>query len=166
MKMSETGEEVQDADALRQALKEARAEVETVRREMARASAKQEKLLRTHEEALDRVRQAGDREVIAAELRAEAIRYGAHNPEDVVRLIDASDVVRDADGRVQGVAEAVERARKDRAYLFGEMSRAGVATGTTAGRSAPRPGGDEPFDARRANGADYEARKWQFLAQG
>ncbi|MBF0862293.1 hypothetical protein HKD22_09280 [Gluconobacter kanchanaburiensis] len=164
--MSGTDDTIEDVEALRRALNEARSEVEAVRQEMTDVVTRQETLQRSHEEALARVRQDSDREVIVAALRAEAIRNGAHNPDDVVRLIDLKGIDRGEDGSVVGVVEALQQARQERAYLFGEALRPGYSSGTTVGQAAPRPGGIEPFNARAASEADYETRKWQFLAQG
>ncbi|QDH24455.1 hypothetical protein D5366_03485 [Neokomagataea tanensis] len=163
--MSNSGGKVVSDDALRQALEAAQNEVKAMRGEMADMISRQDALKRTHEEALTRVKTESNREVVTAALRAEAVRMGAHNPDDVVRLIDLSGVRREEDGAVIGVAEALDHARRDRAYLFGERARPGVALGTTVAHGAPRPGGAEHFDARVASHADYEARKWQFLAR-
>ncbi|GBR49996.1 phage scaffolding protein [Gluconobacter sphaericus] len=164
--MSGTDDTIEDVEALRRALNEARSEVEAVRQEMTDVVTRQETLQRSHEEALARVREDSDREVIVSALRAEAIRNGAHNPDDVVRLIDLKGIDRGEDGSVVGVVEALQQARQERAYLFGEALRPGYSSGTTVGQAAPRPGGIEPFNARAASEADYETRKWQFLAQG
>nr|WP_249211468.1 phage scaffolding protein [Gluconobacter cerinus] len=164
-KISVSEETIEGVEALRQALAQAQDEVKSVRREMADAVARQEDLQRSHEEIVSRVKQESDREIIVAALRSEAVRLGAYNPEDVVRLIDMGGVTRTEDGAVVGVIEALEQARQERAYLFGEIVRPGYSSGTTVGYPAPKPGGIEPFDARAATEADYEARKWQFLAQ-
>ncbi|EHH67008.1 phage scaffolding protein [Gluconobacter morbifer] len=164
--MSGADEDVDDVVALRQALKQAQEEMATMRQEMAEASARQEALQRSHEEAVNRIRQDSDHEVIVAALKAEAVRFGAHNPDDVVRLIDLGGLGRDDTGVVTGLEEALEQARRERAYLFGNMVKPGSFSGNTMGVSAPRPGEIEPFDARSASETDYETRKWQFLAQG
>lgn len=163
--MSNSQEKSVSGDALRQALEAAQSEVHSMRGEMDALLARQDAMTRTHEEALSRVKTESNREVVTAALRAEAMRMGAHNPDDVVRLIDVSGVRRDDDGAVIGVTEALAGARRERAYLFGEQVRPGVSLGTTVGHGAPRPGGLEPFDARSASSADYETRKWQFLAR-
>ncbi|WP_249202111.1 phage scaffolding protein [Gluconobacter sp. Dm-74] len=163
--MSGTDDTIEDVDALRQALNEARSEVEAVRQEMTDVVTRRETLQRSHEEALTRMREESNREVIVSALRAEAIRNGAHNPDDVVRLIDLKGIERGEDGSVVGVSEALQQARQERAYLFGEVLRPGYSSGTTVGQAAPRPGGVEPFNARAVSEADYETRKWQFLAQ-
>ncbi|WP_249110464.1 phage scaffolding protein [Neokomagataea anthophila] len=163
--MSNSREKSVSDDALRQALEAAQNEVNSMRGEMDALLARQDAMTRTHEEALLRVKTESNREVVTAALRAEAMRMGAHNPDDVVRLLDVSGVRRDDGGAVIGVTEALENARRERAYLFGEQVRPGVALGTTMAHGAPRPGGLEPFDARSASSSDYEARKWQFLAR-
>jgi|GEM_PF-1324909 len=119
-----------------------------------------------HEATLARVRKAADEAVIGTALRAEAIRLGAYNPDDILRILDVSEVIRGEDGQVSGVAEVLERARAERGYLFAAEGEQPVRSGTTVGGQAPSPGGGEAFDARRAGGTEYEARKWQFLRGG
>jgi len=143
--MSGTDDTIEDVEALRRALNEARSEVEAVRQEMTDVVTRQETLQRSHEEALARVREDSDREVIVSALRAEAIRNGAHNPDDVVRLIDLKGIDRGEDGSVVGVVEALQQARQERAYLFGEALRPGYSSGTTVGQAAPRPGSENTF---------------------
>ncbi|WP_249198248.1 hypothetical protein [Gluconobacter kondonii] len=101
--MSGTDDTIEDVDALRQALNDARSEVEAVRQEMTDVVTRQETLQRNHEEALARMREESNREVIVSALRAEAIRNGAHNPDDVVRLIDLNGIERN-DGRAGGAS--------------------------------------------------------------
>ncbi|KXV22554.1 phage scaffolding protein [Gluconobacter japonicus] len=162
--MSGSEDTIEDVAELRQALAEAMDEVKSVRQAMAEAEARQEELQRNHEEVISRVKRESNHDVMVAALRSEAIRMGAHNPDDVVRLIDMEGVTRNEDGTVMGVTEVLERARNDRGYLFGDVLRPGYSSGTTVGHPAPRPGEVEAFNARSATDSDYEARKWQFLA--
>lgn len=163
--MSKLEEKISSDEELRQALVTAQDEVRSVRHEMEDLLSRQKALQKSHEEALLQVRQESNKEVLKTALRAEAIRLGAHNPDDVVRLIDTSHVRREDDGSLVGVNEVLEQARRDRAYLFGEPTRSGAVWGTTIVPNAPQPGGLEPFDARAASQRDYETRKWQFLGQ-
>ncbi|GBR09257.1 phage minor structural protein GP20 [Gluconobacter japonicus] len=163
-KMSGSEDTIEDVAELRQALAEAMDEVKSVRQAMAEAEVKREELQRTHEEVISRVKRESDHDVMVAALRSEAIRMGAHNPDDVVRLVNMEGVSRNDDGTVVGVTEVLERTRNDRAYLFGDLVRPGYSSGTTVGHPAPRPGEAEAFNARSATDSDYEARKWQFLA--
>ncbi|GAJ30390.1 phage scaffolding protein [Acidomonas methanolica] len=139
-------------------------DVEELRRALESAQGELSAMRDVHEAALARVRAEGDQAVIAASLRAEAMRLGAHNPDDVVRLMDRSEVARGDDGEVRGVAAAIERCRRERGYLFSAGGVPGTASGSTFAVAAPRPGEAPPFDARKLSDTDYAARKWQFLA--
>lgn len=139
-----------DVEALRQSLTAAQAELASMRE--------------AHEAAMTRLQAENDQVLIASALRAEAMRLGAHNPDDVVRLMDRGDVVRGEDGQVTGASAALERVRRERGYLFAAQAVPGTASGSTIGAVAPRPGEAAPFDARKATDADYAARKWQLLA--
>jgi len=139
-------------------------DVEELRRALDSAQGELAAMREVHEAALSRVRAEGDQAVIAASLRAEAARLGAHNPDDVVRLMDRADVARAEDGQVQGVAAAIERCRRERGYLFAAAAVPGTASGSTVAGMAPRPGEMAAFDARRATDSEYAARKWQLLA--
>lgn len=74
-----------DVEALRQSLTAAQAELASMRE--------------AHEAAMTRLQAENDQVLIASALRAEAMRLGAHNPDDVVRLMDRGDVVRGRMGR-------------------------------------------------------------------
>lgn len=115
------------------------------------------------EQALAGVREASDRAVIEAEAKAAATRLGAHNPADVVRLLDMSGVKRGEDGAIAGLDEALTAAKEARAYMFGEAPKPGAMTGTTQSPAPPKPGAPAPFDARTVSAKDYEASRSQFL---
>lgn len=139
-------------------------DVEDLRRALEAAQGELSAMRDVHEAALARVRAEGDQAVITASLRAEAARLGAHNPDDVVRLMDRADVARAEDGQVQGVSAALERCRRERGYLFSPAAVPGTASGSTIASVAPRPGQAAAFDARKASESEYAARKWQLLA--
>ncbi|AOX17721.1 phage scaffolding protein [Kozakia baliensis] len=139
-------------------------DIESLRQSLEAAQVEMAALRENHAADLLRVRKETDAALIEAELRAEAMRAGAHHPEDAVKLMDRGEVVRDEEGRIAGAAAAIERLKKERGYLFALESVSGVSSGTTLVRSVPRPGVPEAFDARKATEADYNARKWQLLS--
>lgn len=92
--------------------------------------------------------------VIRAEAKAAAVRLGAVNPEDVVKLIDLGTVKMGENGQVEGLDAVMEAARESRAYLFTEPAKPGTETGTTKTTPAPRAGDPAPFDATKADTKD------------
>jgi len=116
------------------------------------------------DEALASVRTASDRAVIEAEAKAAATRLGAHNPADVVRLLDLSEVKRGESGEITGLDEVLTAQKEARAYMFGEAAKPGAVTGTTTTQAPPRKGEPTGFDARNATPDDYAAQKRQMLA--
>ncbi|MBS1050485.1 phage scaffolding protein [Gluconobacter japonicus] len=171
-----------DIKAIRAELKDAHADVDRARKErdgfkgqletqknafeaqLAEAKTASEKATADHEAALTQLKTAGERAVMEAQAETLATRLGAHNPADVVRLVDLSAVKRGEDGKFEGLAEALEAAKTERAYLFGEPPKTGAEQGRTITAPAPKPGASEPVNARTMDGKDYEAQKRQFLA--
>lgn len=139
-------------------------DIEALQHSLSETRKAMEEMRKGHEQALSEVRLEGDRAVILATLRAEALRLGAHNPDDVVRLMDWTEIKRDDDGQAAGASAAIEKMRRDRAYLFSASAVSGKTSGSTVGGVAPRPGVPPSFDARKASDNDYATRKWQFLA--
>ncbi|WP_024716707.1 phage scaffolding protein [Gluconobacter oxydans] len=117
------------------------------------------------EAALAEVKTAGDRAILAAQAEAIATRLGAHNPADVVKLVDLSEVKRGEDGQFVGLTEALDAAKESRGYLFGEPAKTAAETGTTSTPKPPRRGKPDPVDARTLDPKDYDANKAAFLAQ-
>ncbi|BCZ76123.1 phage scaffolding protein [Komagataeibacter sp. FNDCR1] len=95
--------------------------------------------------------------VIRAEAKAAAVRLGAVNPEDVVKLIDLGTVKMGEDGQIEGLDAVMEAAKESRAYLFTEPAKPGTETGTTRTTPAPKPGDPAPFDATKADAKDVAA---------
>lgn len=171
-----------DLKALRSEFKEAQADADRLRKErdgfkgqletqknafeaqLAEAKTASEKATADHEAAVAQLKTAGERAVMEAQAETLATRLGAHNPADVVRLVDLSAVKRGEDGKFEGLAEALEAAKTERAYLFGEAPKTGAEQGRTITAPAPKPGASEPVNARTMDGKDYEAQKRQFLA--
>ncbi|QEH97294.1 phage scaffolding protein [Gluconobacter thailandicus] len=171
-----------DIKAIRAELKDAHADVDRARKErdgfkgqletqknafeaqLAEAKTASEKAAADHEATVAQLKTAGERAVMEAQAETLATRLGAHNPADVVRLVDLSTVKRGEDGKFEGLTEALEAAKTERAYLFGEPPKTGAEQGRTITAPAPKPGTSEPVNARTMDGKDYEAQKRQFLA--
>ena len=115
------------------------------------------------EAALTEVKTAGERAILCAQAEAAATRLGAHNPADVVKLLDLSEVKRGEDGTFTGLSEVLEAAKTERGYLFGEPPKTGAEAGTTSTPKPPRSGKQEPLDARKLDQKDYDANKAAFL---
>ncbi|WP_062018235.1 phage scaffolding protein [Gluconobacter japonicus] len=132
--------------------------------QLAEAKMASEKVAADHEATVAQLKTAGERAVMEAQAETLATRLGAHNPADVVRLVDLSAVKRGEYGKFEGLTEALEAAKTERAYLFGEPPKTGAEQGRTITAPAPKPGTSEPVNARTMDGNDYEAQKRQFLA--
>lgn len=131
---------------------------------LAEATAAIERAKAEHESALTEIRTAGDRAVLLAEAKAVATRLGAHDPADVVNLIDLSGVTRDEDGQFVGLTEALDAAKAAKGYLFGEPPQTGAQSGTTTPPVKAPPRGRPPkVNAREIEAANYEAEKAKFL---
>ncbi|WP_102323882.1 phage scaffolding protein [Komagataeibacter saccharivorans] len=96
--------------------------------------------------------------VIRAEAKAAAVRLGAVNPEDVVKLIDLDTVKMGEDGKIDGLDAVMEAAKENRGYLFSEPPKPGTETGTTKTTPAPKVGDPAPFDAATAKPGDVAAQ--------
>ena len=118
-----------------------------------------------HEAAMAEARTAGDRAILTAQAEAIATRLGAHDPADVVRLIDLSSMSRGEDGVFAGLDEAMTAAKEAKGYLFGTVAPTGAESGTTTTK-APRVGRPPKVDARTAEPKDYEAAKAALLRGG
>jgi len=95
--------------------------------------------------------------VIRAEAKAAAVRLGAVNPDDVVKLIDLGTVKMGEDGKIDGLDAVMEAAKESRGYLFSEPTKPGAETGTTKTTPAPKAGDPAPFNARTADAKDVAA---------
>ncbi|NVN02200.1 MULTISPECIES: phage scaffolding protein [Asaia] len=158
----------EDADRARKERDGFKGQMEKQRAEqdakLAEAAAANDALRAENETAMTELRSAGDKALMHAKAEAIATRLGAHDPADVVRLLDLSAVKRSEDGAFEGLAEVLEAAKESKAYLFGEPPKTGAEQGTTRTAPAPQPGKPEPVNARTMATQDYEARKRQFLA--
>ncbi|GBR23112.1 phage scaffolding protein [Komagataeibacter nataicola] len=97
--------------------------------------------------------------VIRAEAKAAAVRLGAVNPEDVVKLIDLGTVKMGEDGKIDGLDAVMEAAKESRGYLFSEPTKPGTETGTTKTTPAPKAGEPKDKSAMEMTDAEYAALK-------
>ena len=86
------------------------------------------------DEALNKQRTDNDKRVIKSEAKAALRASGVVNADDALKLLDLSKLSFDEDGEVVGIDTLIADAKKDRPYLFGE-----VTTGNPSSR-VPRPG--------------------------
>lgn len=106
--------------------------VSALERSVAEANAQRDKAQADAGVALTEAQTAAETALIAAKAEALATKFGAHNPEDVVRLVDLSGVTRGEDGSFTGLQEAIDQAKEQRAYLFaGEVKTDGQKGSTT-----------------------------------
>lgn len=99
-----------------------------------------------------------DQAVIRAEAKALATKLGAVSPDDVVRLIDLSEVKMGENGQIEGLDAVMDAAKESRGYLFTQPVEPGTKTGTTKTAPDPKPGKAEPFDARKATPEEVAAK--------
>lgn len=124
---------------------------------LADANAAVEQAKAAAEEAGKAAKAQADAAVIRAEAKAAAVRLGAVNPEDVVKLIDLGTVKMGENGQVEGLDAVMDAAKESRGYLFIEPAKPGTETGTTKTTPAPKAGDPAPFDARTADAKDVAA---------
>lgn len=89
------------------------------------------------EDALSATQQASDARLIAAELRAEAVRAGIVDI-DGLRLMDRPEVSVSSEGQVLGADRAVARLRRDKPYLFRDASSSAAAAAPDTTRPVER----------------------------
>lgn len=107
---------------------------------------------------LDAEREASNRRIINAEVKAIAISLGLQDV-DAIKLLDTSSLkVDETTGEVAGVAELLATFKTAKPYLFKEPPASTSSTGTPP----PKPKKVETFDARTATKeelvADAKAR--------
>ncbi len=95
------------------------------------------------------LKQANER-VIRAELKAEAMKAGINDPEDL-KLIDAAGLTLNASGEVEGAAAAVSKLKRAKPYLFKG------AAGTSGTDTPPRPGDRQARDALKMTREEFKA---------
>lgn len=121
-----------DLDTLRKENDGLRGKVQQTTNEFTAFKADAEKATATlraeSDQALTQARTDADRAVISAEVRAEAVKAGVHNPVDFVKLVDLSGLKRGEKGDIEGVSDLIATQRKERGYLFGNGSTASTAS--------------------------------------
>jgi hypothetical protein len=104
------------------------------------------------QEIIKTERDASNRRIINAEVRAAATNLGIQNMDDL-KLVDASKLTINEDtGEVLGVSELLAEFKRTRPYLFKEP-----VVDTTQARRTPDKTGGKPFDARTATPDEIKA---------
>ncbi|MGR3717167.1 MAG: hypothetical protein ACU0B1_10510 [Thermohalobaculum sp.] len=110
------------------------------------------------EGVLAETRAAGDARLMAAELRAEALRAGIVDL-DGLRLLDRPEVSVSADGQVHGADRAVARLRRDKPYLFRDASSSAAAAAPEGRSAGGRMATEMSLDEWRRARADLLRRR-------
>lgn len=104
------------------------------------------------DDALNKQRDEGNARLIRAELRAQLKASGAVNVDDALKLLDVSKLKIDEHGEVSGVDELLTATRKEKPYLFAEVTTANNP------RNVPRPpGAPQVKNAADMDDKEYEA---------
>lgn len=151
---SERDDAIKSRDGLKAQFDKQKADGEKA---LADANAAVEQAKAAADEAGKAAKAQADTAVIRAEAKAAAVRLGAVNPEDVVKLIDLGTVKMGENGQIDGLDAVMEAAKESRSYLFTEPAKPGTETGTTRTTPAPKAGDPAPFDARTAPAKDVAA---------
>lgn len=156
--------------------KEAQKRVENkdLKAKLAALEAEKAKLIKDHEAALEAVRneekvkyealiaetkKQADARAVESELRAQAVKAGAKDVDDLLKLIDKSTTTIDDKGNVVGADKAIEEFKKAKPHLFGNASQS-----TTSSAEAPPP--NNPGAAKKATemtAEEYAAARAKLL---
>jgi len=147
---------------LRKQLKEREqrlSQFETAQAEKAKAEMSEvERLKAERDEAkqeAERTRSEVAAEKKANALRLAALKAGAHNPENILRLADLSALDLDG-GQVNGVDSLIKGFQKSDPHLFGATTP--VSTGSGGGN--PRDGAPKEFTPDQIREARKDPKKW------
>ena len=91
--------------------------------------------------ALESERAAADRRLVCAEVKAAAVRLGAHDPADLLKLIDTSALAIGTDGEVAGLEEFLGKVKAAKPWAFSGPSPTGQPAGATTSSTARPPAG-------------------------
>jgi len=84
-------------------------------------------------------RAAANARVIAAEVKAAAVKLGAHEPADLLKLIDTSKLTIGDDGEVKGVDDLLSGVKAAKPWAFSGPSQSGQPPGATTTSTATPP---------------------------
>lgn len=162
------------AKRLRNENKRRREETAELRSKLDASEAEKKKLADDHKKALDdaakaaedakkaavdEVRNENNARIINTEIRAQATKLGARDVDDLLKILDASDItIDDKTGNVVGADKAIEKLKEAKPHLFGEASQ------STASKSeAPNPSKNEGKKATEMTDEEYQAAKATFI---
>jgi hypothetical protein len=84
-------------------------------------------------------RAAANARIVAAEVKAAAVKMGAHEPSDLLKLIDISKLAIGEDGEVKGVDDLLTAVKAVKPWAFSGPSRSGEKPGATTTSTATPP---------------------------
>lgn len=146
-----------------------RAEAKDLKGKLAAKDGELADLKKAHKEALDKKdtdhktekealvsaeKKAGEQRLITGELRALAIKEGAKDVDDLLKIIDASAITIDDKGVVVGADKLIADTKKAKPHLFGQASSASSSSATK-----PEPEKGEAKDALKMTDEEYAAAK-------
>lgn len=141
-------------------VKELRAESKSYRLRARDADTAREKAERERDEAKQAAERAqadadtkATQRIIRAEMKALAAKEGMVDL-DGLTFLDYKSISLKDDGSVEGGADALEKLKASKPYLFGSKS-----TSTTSKSAAPKADDAKPVDARTLSAEDYAALK-------
>ncbi len=91
--------------------------------------------------ALETERVAANQRLLRAEIKAAAVRLGAHDPNDLLKLIDTSAVAIGKDGEAVGLDEFLAAVKAAKPWAFSGPSPTGQPAGATTSSTARAPAG-------------------------
>lgn len=112
---------------------------------------------KANDEAAAKIAEAktlADQRIIRAELKAEAIKAGMIDLDDL-RLADLSKITLDEKGEVQGADGLMVKLKETKPYLFKAVS-------TTSTKEPPKPGDIKPKKAQDMTEEEYAIARRQF----
>jgi len=108
--------------------------------------------------ALTEAQTVADRRLIAAALRAEALRNGMVDL-DGLKLLENPDLAVTEDGEVPGARQALAKLRQDKPWLFGEKSSSSTAQPPPTSRPSQKLATDMTLDEWRRARAELVKRR-------
>jgi hypothetical protein len=84
-------------------------------------------------------RAAANARIVAAEVKVAAVKMGAHEPADLLKLIDVSKLTTGEDGEVKGVDDLLAAVKAAKPWAFSGPGRSGEKPGATTTSTATPP---------------------------
>lgn len=134
-------------EAVRDKYKEAKAELETLRKELKdkeeaelKEKEKYKELYEKKEEETNALRENLNATRIVQAVQAEAIKQGIQDTDAAVKLVNMSDIEVGEDGTLSGVKGAVESLKSEKPYLVASSGKPNVGSGINPPVNKPTEG--------------------------